>query len=217
MPREIRQNDSPFGRRSILAHKKQAMCELEAIIEDNTKTHKDRENIRKLCVDVAMGLESFRSGAMKYGLSYHTVNEWKRKGWIYEAVEIAKELAQDKLDRRLTGTINKALNNIDTALDKGDGVLQKDGSLAYKPVSAKDNAIIAGIAFEKRQLLRGEATQISEEGSTGDKLAALAEQFAKFAINNEKVIDGEAVRVEEEDGKDNGQGFTGNTEEQDSH
>lgn len=130
---------------------------------------------------------------MKHGISYNTINDWKRRGWIYEAVELGKQLAQDALDRRFTGVINKALNNLDDALENGDSVLGKDGKLKRKPVTAKDNALIAAIAFDKRQLVRGEPTNVSEDKSKDDRLNELAEQFKKFAMREEKTIEGELV------------------------
>lgn len=193
---ELKGNDLEIGRRAIVQKNVLLTRHLDDIIKYNVRKSNpySREAVFEFVLDVASGKESYRSSGMKHGISYNTVNEWKRKGWIYEAVEVAKELVQEKLDRRLTGVINKALDNLDTALDKGDTVIGKDGKLKTKPVTAKDNALIAAIAFDKRQLIRGEATSISDsKDSQEDKLAALAEEFKKFAMREEKVVEGEVL------------------------
>lgn len=201
-------NDLDFGRRSIVAQKKLMYAHLEDLIKYNTYSKMDNDTVRQLIMDVASGAESYRSAGIKHGISYNTINSWKRSGWIYEAVELGKQIAQDALDRRFSGVINKALDNLDDSLSNGDSVLGKDGKIKRKPVSAKDNALIAAIAFDKRQLVRGEATTISEDKSSEDRLKDLAAQFKKFAMNGEKVIEGEIV-----DETDREQGTSANTEE----
>lgn len=188
-----------YGQRAIVAQKKLLYRHLEDLIQYNTKNTNrmgwTRENVKQLVMDVATGAKSYRKAAMDEGISYNTVQVWKKNGWIYEAVEIGKELALDALDRKFSGVINKALSNLDERLTHGDVKTDRNGKQIVTPVSAKDNAIVASIAFDKRQLLRGEATSISEDKSTEDRLKDLASQFRRFT--EEKVIEGESEVVKE--------------------
>ena len=188
-------NDMEYGRRAIVMKQKMLHRHLEDIVRLSLNRVKSYtpEIVTQFIIEVAAGRESYRSSAAKHGISYNTVNQWKKHGWIYEAVEIAKELVQEKIDRRLTGVIDKALTNLDDQLSKGEEIVTKTGTIMKKAVCAKDNALIAAIAFDKRQLLRGEATQIHEEKAGEDKLLKLAEEFKKFAMKEEKVIVGEVV------------------------
>lgn len=193
-------NDMEYGRRAIVMKQKMLHRHLEDIVRLSLNRVKSYtpEVVTQFIIDVAAGRESYKSSAAKYGISYNTVNQWKKHGWIYEAVEIAKELVQEKIDRRLTGVIDKALTNLDKQLEKGEEIVTKTGTIMKKAVCAKDNALIAAIAFDKRQLLRGEATQIHEEKAGEDKLLKLAEEFKKFAMKEEKTIEGSAEIIVEE-------------------
>jgi len=194
MSNQLTSNDLPTGRRAIIQQQKLLTRYLDDTIRYNTSDKFTLEQLRPFVMDIAAGALSYRGACMKYGISYNTLNEWKRKGWIQEAVEIAKDLVQEQLDRKLSGVVHQALNNISTALEKGDGYIGKDGTLKHKPVTAKDNAVIAAIAFDKQRLLRGEATTISENRDDGEMLKELADRFKSFATREEKVIDGELVR-----------------------
>lgn len=140
------------------------------------------DNILKFITLVANGT-SMAAAARMCRLSYNTVNAWKNghMGWLNQALDRARELLDQELDTRYTGIISKAADVTLDRLENGDCTLDKNGNVVRKPVSAKDAAIVGSIHFDKRNILRGKPTSISENKTSEQRLKELGEQFKKFA------------------------------------
>jgi hypothetical protein len=66
-------------------------------------------------------------------------------------------------------------------------------------MSGRDLAIVTGTVFDKRQLIRGEATKIQAAQTSDQHLEKLAEKFAQFVTEKQKrvpvVVDVEDAQV----------------------
>jgi hypothetical protein len=168
-----------------------------SLIWDNTDKRAGRKQIMntvRLITMYASGT-SMSAACELTGLKYKTVERWLTKPWFLECVNIARARIDNELDNKFTGIVEKGASNLAEQLEHGESVLQRDGSLIRKPVSAKDTAIITSIIFDKRNLLRGKPTSVTHTQSTTEKLSELQERFQQFA--NGKEIEGEAEIVEE--------------------
>lgn len=139
------------------------------------------------------------------GIPVRTLKQFSQEPWWPEVISKVVKLKNDELDAKITETLTKAMDIISERFDKGDPKVNlKTMEQYHVPVSAKDTAITASILFDKRQLLRGEATTRTESVSSEDKLKALKANFEKLAksklINPDtEAIEGEANAVQEQE------------------
>jgi hypothetical protein len=69
-----------------------------------------------------------------------------------------------ELDGAFTRIIHKATDELLDRLNNGDAVLI-DGEVRRKPVSARDLALISGIAHDKRALIRRQKLSLQRENT----------------------------------------------------
>jgi hypothetical protein len=133
------------------------------------------------------------------GIPAGTIRYWKTQPWWFELVQKVAREQDEKIKSRFTHIINKTQDVILDRIDNGETILTKDGRLIQKPISAKDAAIIASIAVEKRKIIQDSERQLSDDLSTKERLEKLSEEFKSFI--KAKTIKGEATIVEEVGGE----------------
>ena len=122
-----------------------------------------------------------RESARTVGLNEMTCKSWRSRDWWAEVEAAARKVASQTADRKLSKILDLALNKMETRITKGDPYTAQ-GEVRYKPVSAKDLAIITGVVYDKRALIRGEATNISAEAKTEEeRLQELSEAFKEIS------------------------------------
>lgn len=132
------------------------------------------------------------------GIPERTLRDWRDKDWWEPALAEVRRSKQSELDGALTGLIHSAVSAAQDRIAAGDHRLVKrrgeDGQdrveLVRVPVSAKDAAIVAAIAADKRQIVRGQATEIVEHSS--DKLRLMQEHLRALSG---RTIEGQRVDV----------------------
>lgn len=112
-----------------------------------------------------------------------TLTQWVQTESWNNCVDMVKFRQGAKLDASLTSIIEKATDEIVDRLENGDEVLNRDGSMVRVKVKAKDAMNIAAMAIEKRQLIRGQPTNIRDIGT---RVSALAEKMAQIGRANKK-------------------------------
>lgn len=131
---------------------------------------------------IACGTKMTTASVMT-GIPHRTIKYWMAQQWGKEVVGLIRDKLDDHLDSSFTAIAHTANEVVLDRLENGDFVKNKDGSLSRIPVSAKDAMITGSIAFDKRSLLRGKPTSITEsQQSTDDRLTTLAEKFRNIAI-----------------------------------
>jgi hypothetical protein len=138
---------------------------------------------------------NMRKAAEEVKLGQHVVRRWMAKDWFPILLEEIKYMKNIALDGQYTRLVNKALQAVADRLENGDEVVVGK-ELVRRKVSARDAALISAIMFDKRQILRGDPTQIQQNNfNIDDRLADLTTAFETIAKKaNEKVIEGEVER-----------------------
>lgn len=110
------------------------------------------------------------------GIPDRTIRDWTTEDWWPHLLENAHRKINTKLVGRYTGIAEAALEKLADRIEKGDAVLDKQGKIVFKPVSAKDLILIGGLSTDKRAVLRGEPTSISaRSGTTKEHLKKVRE------------------------------------------
>ena len=130
---------------------------------------------------------SVSTAAREANVPVSTMYAWRNEEWWEPVLGEIRKSKQDELDGALTGLIHKAISAASDRIEKGDFRLFRrrgeDGQdvpeLVRVPVSARDCAIVAAISADKRQIVRGQATEIIEHSS--DKLTQLREQLRQLS------------------------------------
>ena len=118
-----------------------------------------------------------RESARIVGIKEVTAKAWRRRPWWAEVEYAARLVASQTADRKLSKVLDLAIDKLKTRITKGDPY-PAQGEVRFKPVAAKDLAIITGVVYDKRALIRGEATNISAEAKTEEeRLSELSEAF----------------------------------------
>lgn len=112
---------------------------------------------------------------------YRTVHDWTKTDWWAELEARLRNQAAKSLEAKFTNIIRRSLEAIEERLIRGDVKLKGD-EVVYQPVSAKDAAVVLGVIYDKRALLKGDPTSRSEKTSTvRDRLKGLASDMEKAA------------------------------------
>ena len=143
-------------------------------------------------VSLYMSTSSLAKTADALGLNHGIVQGWMKSPWWQEVWDKLRKQKQLELDSLLTRTIHKAVADLNDRLENGDYKLNaRTGELNRVPVGAKDIAVTLAIIYDKRALIRGEATAIRAESKA--TLESLESKFKDFALQlKEKDIVAEA-------------------------
>ena len=138
------------------------------------------------------------------GIGVYVLKKWAVEPWWDECIAKVKQLKNEQLDAKITSVLEQAVDIIAERLKDGDIYVDhnsKEKTQYRIPIKARDAVLATGILFDKRQLIRGEATSVTTNQSTAEKFLALKENFERLArsrnINpNSEPIEGE-VNAEE--------------------
>ena len=135
---------------------------------------------------------TYTGAAKATGIGIDAIKGWANKDWWPILIEEINYLRNIETDGQFSNLISSALAEATDRIKNGDVVVVK-GELKRKPVSARDAALVAAIAFDKRQVHRGDPTQISQQNfDVSERLAQLQDTFDELARRSEeKVIEHE--------------------------
>jgi len=129
-----------------------------------------------------------------------TARAWKAQPWFKQAIDEFRSSESLELDAKLKKVVDKATDALLDRIDNGDYQYdQKTGQLVRKPISARDASKVTTDMLDRRDILQGKKP-IQEDSSnkTIEKLALLAQEFARFA--SAKEINQHAYKTLSEEG-----------------
>lgn len=130
------------------------------------------------------------------GIPAHELRKFGEEAWWHEIGSKVRKEKNEALDGKITETLDKALDLITDRLVNGETYYNPRTETEYiLPVKAKDAAIVTSILFEKRQLIRGEATSRTENSTSEQKLLVLKANFEKLAKSKLINPDSEPIDV----------------------
>jgi transposase-like protein len=151
-----------------------------------SQSHSNEDKSRGVSAYVSTG--SFTKASSITGIPETTLRFWAKQDWWSEESHRANQADADELKSTATRIAKRAFVELEDRLENGEVVFDKEGNANVKKVSARDAAIIAAVAIDKRKVLLDQPNQVSIQNST-EKLASLMEQFMKFANAKEIPVD----------------------------
>jgi hypothetical protein len=117
-----------------------------------------------------------------FNIPQQTFNLWTKQPWWEICIEIARFRQGQLLDSRLSKIIELSTAAVIDRLENGEEVLMKDGSREMVQVKARDAMLMAAIATDKRQLIRGQPTSIRRDENLGN----LAKKLQQIGASGKK-------------------------------
>jgi hypothetical protein len=157
------------------------------LLNDSASKYTPEQKIEAVSLYVLYG--NMKKVSLATGLPWALIRGWKTKTkwWdgVYQEIVRAKN---DELQGVMTQILDKAMTEIQDRIENGNEVVNKEGEKHRVKVPAKELALVAGIMFDKRQMLRGEPSSIRQSNQVNvSDLKAQFEEFAK-ELKNEKVV-----------------------------
>jgi hypothetical protein len=139
------------------------------------------------------------------GIPYETVKTWRYSKWWDEVVQELRTENTIQLSQKLKKIADKALDVTLDRLEHGDFFYdQKTGEIVRKPVVMRDAYMVAVGNLDRHIDLDRKPQEEAAQQKTEDRLAQLAEAFAKFAGKAKKIEVLDAVYEEREAGLQEG-------------
>jgi len=140
----------------------------------------EHQKLEAATVFLALGSNVQTAGVLKIPLD--TFNKWRYSDWFKKLVEDLKAEDNLKLSARLSKLVSKALDVTEDRLDKGNYQYDpKTSELIRVPVSLRDAAKVASDLMERKDIVEDKPLKEQIEKTVDDRLAKLAEEFAKFS------------------------------------
>lgn len=133
------------------------------------------------------------------GMPSGTLRRWKSEDWWEDVTKKIRAEKNEEIDAKMTKIIEKAFETVENRLENGDTIIDKTGDERLVPIKLRDAVYTADKLIDKRNLLRGEPTRITENQNVTNRLEQLKEQFKRFvnakeitsvSEENSKTVDG---------------------------
>ena len=150
---------------------------------------------RLQAVSIFMVVGKVRETARLCGMPYDTLAGWVRSEWWEDCINQAQQINSHIINARTSKIINMAFDSVEKRLKSGEYATYdaKNQEIIYKPVSAKDSAVIFGVMFDKQRINNSLATHITTTTTT--HLLDIKAQFE--SMTNKPAIDVDTVeRIE---------------------
>jgi transposase-like protein len=148
------------------------------------------EKVHAAAMYVVMG--SYTKVSELTGVPLKTLENWRHEPWWYEVTSRVKKEKNDELDAKFTQVLDKSVDELEDRVKNGDWSLGKNGDVVRTPVRSRDLSTIVGVLFDRRQLVRGEATSVSAPVNTDQKLKELWNKFEQFSKAKEITVEPDA-------------------------
>lgn len=160
--------------------------EIMALIDANTSKFSKVPDAVLKCLTLIAGGSPMKTSCKLTGIPRGTLQTWRSKEWYPRVIELIRQQLDEQLDGKMTSVLNRGIDKLHARLENGDPIVNtRTGEVTgYKPVSAKDNAIITSIFFDKRNLLRNKPTSITKRETTEQRLEMLKDKFKEIAVEN---------------------------------
>lgn len=144
------------------------------------------------------------------GIPRGILEKYSIEPWWIEIVSKVKKEKNEELDAKISSIIEATVTQIEDRIKDGEYYIdRKTKEVTRIPVRTKDLAMATDILFDKRQLLRGEATVRTEAISTEQRLLDLKTNFERLArsklINPKSEVIEHAVQSELREGLHTGE------------
>jgi hypothetical protein len=150
--------------------------QLEMSAEGNS--HEDNvDPFAREAVTIYLKCGSLARVARELGTTVYELQKLAKSQWWTDEIRLQRSVEQAELDSTLTNVLGSALARVAERLEQGELMIDKLGNEHWIPVSASALTKLIAVVFDKRQLIRGLPTAVTNESS---KLSELAEKLEEL-------------------------------------
>jgi hypothetical protein len=138
--------------------------------------------------------------ARQNGIPQATLQYWKDNSeWWTDISKQLRKIKQEELDVKMTDVIHHTIEQLVDRVTKGEYYEdKKTGELKRLPMKGRELAVVTGVLFDKRALIRGDATSHSLRSTNPEELLkGLEDKFIAFSKKAQKE-ENDAKKAEEE-------------------
>lgn len=139
------------------------------------------------------------------GVPRGTIRKWKQMPWWKDLENEIRNEEDSEMDTKLSKIIKKSLDAVEDRLDNGEMILDsKTGKVLRIPVKLRDVHKVGVELIDKRNVIRGKPTSITQKVTMEDMMSKLADEFKKWAqlvkpdTQQVETIEGEFSAIYEE-------------------
>lgn len=156
------------------------------------KPYTDKQKLTALTTYSQTG--SWIIASKESGIDYNYLKQLKNTHWWQESLKEIQQEGDDILDSQLSELITDSVGTVKDRLKNGDWMWNsKENKFTRKPLKATDALKVASTLMDKRNVMRGKPTRITETINVSERLNALAMEFEKFT--KMKTIEIEDVEI----------------------
>ncbi len=164
-----------------------------------SKQYPDAKKIEVVTTYLALGKAPLVEAVT--GVPRQTIRQWKMQPWWKDLVDEIQTEDDSELDGKLSRIIDRSLDAVVDRIDNGDFILDsRSGTVKRVPVKLRDVHKVSTELIDKRNLIRGKPTSITQKVTVEDMMGKLADEFKKWAKlvrPDEKTIEGEFSKDED--------------------
>ena len=126
---------------------------------------------------------SLQRAAKESGVPWRRVKKWQMNSpWWDKVVTKVRRQKAKEIDDNLSRLIDTCLKDLETKLTDGETVLNKNGDTVSVPLKTDTLLRVFNSLFDRRQVVRGDPTSISQSGPTNQAkiLEDLQGRFLEF-------------------------------------
>lgn len=168
--------------------------------QGTTEWHSDKQRIELVQLYLSTGNLALTAATL--GIPESTARRWKAAQWFKDMVNDFKIEDNMVLDAKLKKVVEMSTDALLDRIEGGDYQYdQKTGRMIRKPINARDASKITVDIIDRRDILQGKrAPELDGAKKTIEKLALLAQEFARFATATEikgEYFDNQTVQEKE--------------------
>ena len=122
---------------------------------------------------------SMAAAARSVGMSTYELHKVTKTPQWMEEVALRKRMERAALEVSFTRILDTTLIKLMDRVENGETFIDKDGVERHREITASDLCKITQVVFDKRQLLRGLPTAVTNEGNKLTELARKLESLGK--------------------------------------
>lgn len=114
------------------------------------------------------------------GVPDRTIRDWTTQEWWADMLDAADKRTNHEIMANQTRLMKQTNEQLEKRLKEGDPIVVKGDVVGYKPIAARDLAIIHAVMVDKRAAVRGVKETVKASKTIDERLDNMAAKLAEW-------------------------------------